>query len=127
MKTPFKGPFSFVSKRGWREFVGDQRTPKYSNKKKGPQKLCPPSHRGIGTRVQKGGLNLWHGKDFLAPTPSVRQPPFETSDFFFCFRQGVARVSRDLGRDILGSENFMQESFRLTFRSLGWGLWNENS
>ena len=26
------------------------------------------------------GLNLWHGRDFFAPTPCVRQPLFETSD-----------------------------------------------
>ena len=30
--------------------------------------------------VQKRGLNLCFLKDFLAPTPSVRQPLFETSD-----------------------------------------------
>ena len=34
----------------------------------------------IGKKVQKRGLNLWHRKDFLVPTPSVRQPLFETSD-----------------------------------------------
>ena len=31
-------------------------------------------------RGQKKGLNLRCGRDFLAPTPSVRQPLFETSD-----------------------------------------------
>ena len=31
-------------------------------------------------RAQKRGLNLWHRRDLLAPTPSVRQPLFETSD-----------------------------------------------
>ena len=30
--------------------------------------------------MQKRGLNLWHRKDLLAPTPSVRQPVFETSE-----------------------------------------------
>ena len=34
-------------------------------------------HRKTG---QKKGLNLWCGRDFLAPTPSVRQPLFETSE-----------------------------------------------
>ena len=36
--------------------------------------------RGHRKRVQKRGLNLLHMKDFLAPTPSVRQPLFETSE-----------------------------------------------
>ena len=26
-------------------------------------------------------MNLWYGRDFLAPILSVRQPLFETSDF----------------------------------------------
>ena len=44
------------------------------------QKCVPLLLRGdIGERVQKRGLNLWHKKDFFAPTPSVRQPLFETS------------------------------------------------
>ena len=30
--------------------------------------------------MQKKGRNLRYGRDFLAPTPSVRQPLFETSD-----------------------------------------------
>ena len=30
--------------------------------------------------MQKRVLDLWHRKDFLAPTPSVRQPLFETSE-----------------------------------------------
>ena len=38
--------------------------------------------RGIGKRGQNKGLNVWCGGDFLAPTPSVRQPHFETSDDF---------------------------------------------
>ena len=40
--------------------------------------------RGHRKRGQKKGLNLWCGRDFLVPTPSVRQPLFETSD---CFRE----------------------------------------
>ena len=35
---------------------------------------------GIGKRMQKRGRNLCYGRDFLAPTPSVRQPLIETSD-----------------------------------------------
>ena len=39
------------------------------------------SHKGsIGKGCRKKGLNLWYGRDFLAPTPSVRQPLFETSE-----------------------------------------------
>ena len=37
--------------------------------------------------------------------------------FFCCFRQGVAGMSRDLGRDVPDMEvNFMQENFGLIFR-----------
>ena len=35
--------------------------------------------------------------------------------FFCCFRQGMAGISRHLGRDVPGSENFMQENFGLIF------------
>ena len=35
---------------------------------------------GTGKRVQKRGVNFWQRMDVLAPTPSVRQPCFETSD-----------------------------------------------
>ena len=55
-----------------------------------------PLSYGDRKKVQKRGLNLWHRswKDLLAPTPSVRQPLFETSeltfgvffDFFWYFR-----------------------------------------
>ena len=62
--------------RGWR-LTGLKTQPK-----KFPE-LGPPScKRGIGKWVQKRGLNLWHRKDFLTPTPSVRQPLFETSVLF---------------------------------------------
>ena len=36
--------------------------------------------------MQKGGLNPWHTKDLPVPTPSVRQPLFETSEFMYWFR-----------------------------------------
>ena len=70
---------SEVSKRGWREGVGDQQRPKYS-------KNCSPKcfSYSEGGEQEKGcrkkGLNLQYGRDFLAPTPSVCQPLFETSD-----------------------------------------------
>ena len=39
-----------VSKRGWREGVGDQQHPKYS--KKCPPELCSPAHNGAYCGVQ---------------------------------------------------------------------------
>ena len=83
--------FSEVSKRGWREGVGDERAPKYSENCS--PDLCSPSPKGgIGKRAQKRGLNLWHRKDLLAPTPSARQPLFETSDPFFpTYRLSIIR------------------------------------
>ena len=49
---------SEVSKRGWREGVGDERAPKHS-KNRSPE-LCSPSPKGgIAKRVQKRGPNLW--------------------------------------------------------------------
>ena len=70
----FVSEFSEVSKRGWREGVGDKQAPKKFSR--------TSPNGGIGKRVQKRGLNLWHMKDFLGPTPSVRQPLFETSEIF---------------------------------------------
>ena len=69
-------PFpSEVSKRGWREGVGDKQTPQKSPKT--PQKcvpLLPRGHRKKGTEKRPESLA------FHAPTPSVRQPLVETSD-----------------------------------------------
>ena len=60
---------------GWR-----QQTPKTAQKVL--QKCVPLLLKGgIGKGYRKRGLNLWHMKDLLAPTPSVRQALFETSDF----------------------------------------------
>ena len=42
------------------------------------QKVLQKCEGGKGKRVQKRGLNLWPLKGFFAPTPSVRQPLFET-------------------------------------------------
>ena len=69
---------SEVSKRGWRPTA-----PKLQQKMT-PRIVFSYSEGGIGKRGQKKGLNLWCGRDFLAPTPSVRQPLFETSDEFGC-------------------------------------------
>ena len=49
------------------------------------QKLSPGivfsySQQGKGNRCKRQGLNLWHGGDFLTPTPYVRQPLFKTSE-----------------------------------------------
>ena len=71
---------SEVSKRGWREGVGDKQTPKKSPKVL--QKCVPFLLRGHRKKGTEKRLNLCHIKDFLAPTPSVRQPLFGTSDFF---------------------------------------------
>ena len=74
---PFFQLFDFsseFSKRGLAAGVGDKQTPK-KTQKSSPIKY-PPSKR-----VQKRGLNVWHMKAFLTPTPSVRQPLFETSGF----------------------------------------------
>ena len=72
---------SEVSKRGWRKGVGNKQTPKKSPKSS--PEMPPLLLRGaIGKRVQKRGLNLWHLKDFLMPTPSICQPLFKTSETF---------------------------------------------
>ena len=42
------------------------------------QKCVPLLLRGHRKNGTERGLNLWSLKDFLAPTPSVRQPLFET-------------------------------------------------
>ena len=48
-------------------------------------------------------LNHWHTKDLHVPTPSVRQPLFETSQFFgvpflSLFPAGLSKTLRALGR-----------------------------
>ena len=76
---------------GWQDGRWRQTGPRIRNVIKLTPKMCAHSciwgigskeakMPGIGKRVEKRGLNLWHGKDFFAPTPSVRQPLFETSD-----------------------------------------------
>ena len=56
--------------------------------------VSPFSQGGMGKRVQKRGLNLWHEKDFLAPTPFVRQPLFETSDAGSRKQKGDLEISQ---------------------------------
>ena len=66
------------SKRGWREGVGDKQHPKYS--KNCPPELCSrliTGNRRKGAEERSESI-VWEG--FLAPTPSVCQPLFETSD-----------------------------------------------
>ena len=46
-------------------------------------------------RGQKRGLNLWCERAFLAPTPSVRQPLFQTSEIFGRDWKFQARIVRD--------------------------------
>ena len=87
-------PLSEDSKRGWREGVGDEQGSKHSENLS--PELCSPSPKiGIGRRAQKRDLNLWHRKDLLAPTPSARQPLFETSDFIM---NAPTEVQRSLFR-----------------------------
>ena len=77
--------------------------------KKGLQHCVPFWQGGIGKGYRKKKrLNLWHGKDLLAPTPSVRQPLFETSgssDF-----NGSRSNHCDFSLQELGKSK--------------WGLWN---
>ena len=51
--------------------------------------------------MQKRCLNLLHRKDFLAPTPSVHQPIFETSDIGAPERLRPRFSRADLGRMFL--------------------------
>ena len=62
-----------VGGRGWRPTA-----PKIQQKFS-PRIVFSYTKGGMGERVQKKGQNLGYGRDFLAPTPSVRQPLFETS------------------------------------------------
>ena len=45
-----------------------------------PQNCALLLIRGHRRKRAEKGPNLWYGRDFLVPTPSVRQPLFETSD-----------------------------------------------
>ena len=69
---------SKVSTTGWREGVGNQQSPKYSKMLlQNCVLLLIRVHREKG--AEKGLESMvWEG--FLAPTPSVRQPLFETSN-----------------------------------------------
>ena len=62
-----------------------------------------------------GGIFLGHpgarGRDVLDKN-------FKQVAFFCCFRQEVAGMSWDLGRDIPDLENFTQENSGLIFRTL---------
>ena len=64
-----------------------------ANRELFPRIVSSFSQVGIGKRVHKRGLNLCHRKDFLAPTPSVRQPLFETSEIGGVTVTGVSKIS----------------------------------
>ena len=77
---------------------------------------------------EKNSLNIkFLGGIFLGhPGPRRRDIPdknFMQVAFFCCFRQGVAGMSRVLGRDVPDVENFMQENFGLIFHTLSFS-WN---
>ena len=78
------------------------------------QKCVPLLPRGDREKVQKRGLNLWPFKAFLAPTPSVRQPLFETSEILSS--EGCSENTPEL---VESSENglFTPRAF---FLKLGW-------
>ena len=65
--------------KGWRS-EGWRQTNPHKEPRNVLQKCVPLLLMGHRKRVQKRGLNLWHTRDFLAPTLSVRQPLFETSE-----------------------------------------------
>ena len=82
-----------------------------------------PQNAAADNEVRKNSLNIkFLGGIFLGhPGPRRRDIPdknFMQVAFFCCFRQGGAGMSRDLGRDVLDLENFMQENFGLIFRTL---------
>ena len=64
------------SEKGWREGVGDQQHSKPA-KHSSPELRPPSPTEGIGKRVQKRSLHLWHSKDLLRPTPLCLPTPFD--------------------------------------------------
>ena len=85
MHTP-QSPYLYAALRvashqRFREGVGGRGLATYSENRS-PElcSLSPKAKGGIGKGAQRRGLNLWHSKDLLAPTPSACQPLFETSD-----------------------------------------------
>ena len=59
--------------------------------------------------MQKRDLNLWHRKDFFAPTPFVRQPLFEISDKHF-ISEGSGVHQWEFGGNILQTFGLCRES-----------------
>ena len=47
---------------------------------KGPQNYVPSQREERKNGAEKG-LNLWYCRDFLAPSPAVRQPLIETFEW----------------------------------------------
>ena len=95
---------------------------------KGADTLCiyqtPCAGRGtLPVRSAKTALNIkFLGGIFLGhPGPRRRVIPDKNLmqvAFVCCFRQGVAGMSRDLGRDVPDLENSMQKNCGLSFRTL---------
>ena len=67
--------------------------------------------RGIGKRGTAKGQNLWCGRDFLAPTPSVCQPLFETSEKLLCLQKKYQNAVSWVQREKLSKLNCLPNFF----------------
>ena len=79
------------------------------------RKANPDSKEVPCYQVRKNSLNIKFLDGIFLGHPGPRRcdipdKNFMQVAFFCCFRQGVARMSRDLGRDVPDLENFMQET-----------------
>ena len=77
----------------------------------------------LENQVRKNSLNIKFLGGIFLGHPGPRRWDIPDKNFmhvalFCCFRQGVAGMSRDLGRDVPDLENFMQKNFGLIFRTL---------
>ena len=110
-----------------------------------PPSVCVKSYnfyRISCIQVRKNSLNIkFLGGIFLGhPGPRRRDIPdknFMQMAFFYCFRQGVAGMSRDLGRDVPDWEKLyarklwaafsypMYESTVFPHRAIGGARWHE--
>ena len=101
-----------VSKRGWRQGVGDQQCPPKENKNV-PQN-CGLLLRSIEKRGQRTGPNRWYGRDLFVPTPSLRQPLFS----------GVEKLTRSSLKGFLNRALFAYKNgrFASSLLLLGIGL-----
>ena len=76
---------SEVSKRGWREGVGDQERPKYS--KKSPPKVCSPTHKGHRKKGAEKRLEFMALEGFPYANHICPPTPFRNL-IVFCFFSG---------------------------------------